>query len=116
MAMDFTQLMDMAKDLREKLSQAQNESSSVQASGEAGGGLVKATVNGQHQLTDLSIDVEALRSQDATFVADLVLAAVNQANSRVGDALKTRLGTLAKTMGVPESMFDAMGNAMGGKA
>jgi DNA-binding YbaB/EbfC family protein len=46
---------------------------------EAGGGLVKVTMNGKCEVTKLAIDPEAIDPDDRSMLEDLVTAAVNAA-------------------------------------
>ena len=45
----------------------------------AGGGMVKATVNGKHEVVALSINPEAVDPDDVEMLQDMVIAAVNEA-------------------------------------
>ena len=45
----------------------------------AGGGVVTAKVNGQHQLMEVIIDPEAVDPEDVEMLQDMVVAAVNEA-------------------------------------
>ena len=45
----------------------------------AGGGVVSATVNGKHQLLNLTIDPEAVDPDDVEMLQDMIVAAVNEA-------------------------------------
>ncbi len=45
----------------------------------AGGGVVTARVNGQHQLLEVTIDPEAVDPDDVEMLQDMVVAAVNEA-------------------------------------
>ena len=51
----------------------------------AGGGMVKAVVNGKHELVDLQINPEAVDPDDVEMLQDMVIAAVNEA-MRTADA------------------------------
>ena len=51
----------------------------------AGGGMVKATVNGKHEVVDLVINPEAVDPDDVEMLQDMVIAAVNEA-MRTADA------------------------------
>lgn len=44
-----------------------------------GGGMVKATVNGKHELMGLEINPEAIDPDDVEMLQDMVIAAVNEA-------------------------------------
>jgi len=69
-----------------RIKQAQNNLVNVSASGESGGGMVKATVNGKKQLIALDIDATILKGDDKILIQDLVVAAVNKASDEA-DAL-----------------------------
>lgn len=45
----------------------------------AGGGMVKAVVNGKHELLELTINPEAVDPDDVEMLQDMVIAAVNEA-------------------------------------
>ena len=53
--------------------------------GMPGGGMVKATVNGKHEVLDLEINPEAVDPDDVEMLQDMVIAAVNEA-MRAADA------------------------------
>ena len=47
--------------------------------GSAGGGMVKATVNGASQVVSLQIDPSLVADQDKEMIEELVIAAINEA-------------------------------------
>lgn len=57
----------------------QQEMESKTYTAAAGGGMVKATVNGKHELLDLQINPEAVDPDDVEMLQDMVMAAVNEA-------------------------------------
>ncbi|RXK88465.1 YbaB/EbfC family nucleoid-associated protein [Chlorobaculum sp. 24CR] len=71
---------DMMKQLQEagsKMQDVQKQLEKLVSEGEAGGGMVKAKVNGRQKLLELTIDPEIM--DDVDMVQDLVVAAVNKA-------------------------------------
>jgi DNA-binding YbaB/EbfC family protein len=74
---DLGDLMKQAQQLQERLSQVQESVARRTVEASAGGGMVKVTVNGKHEVLALTIDPSVLR-EDAELVQDLVLAAVNE--------------------------------------
>jgi len=76
---DMMKMMGKMKEVQARLKEAQDNLVNVQASGESGGGMVKATVNGKRQLISLDIDPMLLKSDDKIVLQDLVIAAVNKA-------------------------------------
>lgn len=76
---DMMKMMGRMKEVQAKIKEAQYNLVKVQATGESGGGMVKATVNGKKQLISLDIDAAILKAEDKILVQDLVVAAVNKA-------------------------------------
>lgn len=72
-------MMGKMKEVQSRLKEAQDNLVHVRATGESGGGMVKATVNGKRQLVSLEIDPTLLKPEDSGVVQDLVIAAVNKA-------------------------------------
>lgn len=77
--LDMMKMMGRMKELQARLQQAQSNLVNIKATGEAGGGMVKATVNGKKQLMRVEIDDALMKPSDRTVVQDLVVAAVNKA-------------------------------------
>ena len=96
---DFQQLIAAAAEMQSQLMSAQQQLAETEIEGTAGGGLVKATVNGQGELLDLTIAADAIDPGDpqdtAQTVADLVLAACRDAYRQLADIQATMMGPLA---------------------
>jgi nucleoid-associated protein EbfC len=80
---DMMKMMGKMKEVQAKMKEAQDNLVRVHATGEAGGGMVKATVNGKKQVISIDIDASILKMDDKVLVQDLVVAAVNKANDEV---------------------------------
>jgi DNA-binding YbaB/EbfC family protein len=97
--LDMQQLLAAAQQMQSQLMSAQQELADAEVEGTAGGGLVKAIVNGQGELMDISISAAAIDPADpadsAQTIADLVLAAVRDAYQGVGDLQQEKMGPLA---------------------
>jgi nucleoid-associated protein EbfC len=76
---DMMKMMGKMKEVQARMKEAQDNLANVRASGESGGGMVKATVNGKRQLIAIDIDPSLLKADDKMVVQDLVVAAVNKA-------------------------------------
>lgn len=101
--LNMQQLLAEAQKMQQQLMSAQEELAVVEIQGTAGGGLVTATVNGQGELTDLTIAPEAVEggepAETAETVADLVLAAIRDATSKVSSLQQEKMGPLAEGLG-----------------
>jgi nucleoid-associated protein EbfC len=103
--MDLQQLLAAAQQMQDHLMSAQQELADAEVEGTSGGGLVMARVNGQGELMDLTISPAAIDPADpvetAQTVADLVLAAVNNAYRAAGELQQEKMGPLAAGLGQP---------------
>lgn len=77
--LDMMKMMGKVKEMQARLKEAQDNLEKITATGEAGAGMVKATVNGKKKLLALDIEETILSSSDKILVQDLVVAAVNKA-------------------------------------
>lgn len=89
-------MLGKVKEMQAKLKEAQENLVHVQASGEAGGGLVKATVNGKKQVIKLDIDPDLAKPADREMLQDLVIAAVNKALAEVDELVQEQMKTVTK--------------------
>ncbi|MFG3254205.1 YbaB/EbfC family nucleoid-associated protein [Streptomyces sp. NPDC048172] len=96
---DMQQLLQQAQKMQQDLAAAQQELAETPVEGSAGGGLVKATVTGSGELRGLVIDPKAVDPEDTETLADLVLAAVRDANSAAQELQQQKLGPLAQGLG-----------------
>lgn len=88
---DMMKMMGKMKEVQGKIKEAQDNLVRVNASGESGGGMVKAIVNGKKQVISIDIDPAILRSEDKVLVQDLIVAAVNKASEEVEILAKEEL-------------------------
>jgi nucleoid-associated protein EbfC len=79
-SMDLSSLLAQAQELQSQLERAQAELGSKTVTGTSGGGLIEATVTGTGELVGLAIKPEAVDPADTETLADLIVAAVRDAN------------------------------------
>src|SRR5919198_4749650 len=79
MAMDFEKLMRQAQQMQEQMSKAQEELARETVEASAGGGMVTVKATGALEITEIKIDPKAIDADDPELLADMVLAAVNEA-------------------------------------
>ncbi|MFJ8826149.1 YbaB/EbfC family nucleoid-associated protein [Streptomyces sp. NPDC102467] len=96
---NMQQLLQQAQKMQQDLAVAQEELAQTEVEGQAGGGLVKATVNGSGELRGLVIDPKAVDPEDTETLADLVVAAVQAANENAQTLQQQKLGPLTQGLG-----------------
>jgi len=76
---DMMKMMGKVKEMQSKMKEAQERLEFIQETGEAGAGMVRATVNGKKQVISVEIDESLLTKDDKDMVQDLTVAAINNA-------------------------------------
>jgi DNA-binding YbaB/EbfC family protein len=94
MGMDMNKMLAQAQQMQEELA---NET--VEAS--AGGGMVTVTANGALEIKEIKIAKEAIDPDDPEMLADMVLAAVNEALRSAQGLMQSRLGGMMGGLGLP---------------
>ena len=96
--MNPKQLMKQVQQMQEQMQQRMTE---LRVEGSAGGGMVKATMNGHKELLAIAIDKEAVDPDDVEMLQDLVVAAVNEASRKVDEEMQGQLGAMTGGMKIP---------------
>ena len=105
MANDLQSLMKQAKEMQQKMQDAQSRIASIRIIGQAGGGLVKAYMNGLHQCQRVEIAHKLLQEDDHDMLEDLVAAAINNASEQIEGAAKEEMSGIAKSMSLPTDLM-----------
>lgn len=98
---NIQQLMQQAQRMQQQMAQKQAELAEKTVTAQSGGGMVTATVNGAHELLELSIDPDVIDPEDKEMLEDMVVAAVNQAMQRAEEMAQQELGKLTGGMNIP---------------
>lgn len=88
---DMMKMMGKMKEVQAKVKEAQENLVHIKVTGESGGGMVKATVNGKKEVISIDIDQDLVKPDDKEMLQDLVVAAVNKALQEVEVLAKEEL-------------------------
>lgn len=94
-------MLRQAQKMQEDMARTQEELEGREYTATAGGGAVSATVNGKHQMTALTIQPEVIDPEDAEMLADLVMAAVNEAQRKAAQDAEQEMGKISGGMNMP---------------
>ena len=95
MGMDMNKLLEQMGQMQEEMQKAQDELEHETVESTAGGGMVSVTATGAGEITQIKIDPKAIDPDDPEMLADMVLAAVNEAIRSARSLQETKLGGLA---------------------
>ncbi|MEA3276399.1 MAG: YbaB/EbfC family nucleoid-associated protein [Pseudomonadota bacterium] len=93
-------ILKQAQKMQEELQKTQEKLAQEEVTGESGGGMVKVTMNGRHEVKRIEID-PSLMADDKEMLEDLVAAAVNDAVHRVGEKMQENMSSLTSGLPLP---------------
>ena len=77
--MNQAAMLKQAQKMQQEMLRMQQEQEAKTFTAKAGGGMVTATVNGKHELLELTVNPEAVDPEDVEMLQDMIIAAVNEA-------------------------------------
>ncbi|MBA3718323.1 MAG: YbaB/EbfC family nucleoid-associated protein [Actinobacteria bacterium] len=91
--MDLNKLMKQAQEMQAQMAKAQEELKNETVEASAGGGMVTVKATGALEIVEIKIAPEAVDPDDPDLLADMVLAAVNEALRSAQSLVESKLGS-----------------------
>lgn len=98
---DLGEIMKQAQVLQEKLAGAQAELQDMEIEGSSGGGLVRIVMNGRGALRAIKIDDSLLKTDEKEILEDLIVAAFNDAKTKMETAVAEKMQALTGGLPMP---------------
>ncbi|QDZ01217.1 YbaB/EbfC family nucleoid-associated protein [Nitratireductor mangrovi] len=98
---DLMGLMGKAKEMQAKFEAMQKEIAEMEASGQAGGGLVQVTLSGKGEMKALKVDPSLFKEDDVEILEDLILAAHNDAKAKAEAMMQKKTQELTAGLPIP---------------
>jgi hypothetical protein len=98
------QMMKQLQQVQARMAKMQEELNDVTVTGTAGGGVVSITADGHQKILSVAIEPEALE-EGAELLADLVLAACNDALDKSREAAAANMSQLTAGLGLPPGLL-----------
>lgn len=102
---NMQQMMKQARKMQEQLASVQDNLAQTSVEASAGGGMVKVSVNGSMQLESITIDPDALDSEDVDMLQDMIIAAVNEGLRQVIEISNKQMGAITGGLNIPGMPF-----------
>ena len=83
MGSGFAKKKKEAKRMQQQMQEMQEKMKAATATGQAGGGLISITLNGEHEMTKIEINPECVDKEDVEGLEDLVRAAYQDAKKKL---------------------------------
>ena len=98
---NMSNMLRQAQKMQQDMLKAQEELESKSYEASAGGGVVTAVVSGKKELTQVTIDPEAVDPDDVDMLQDLIVAAVNEVMRKASDDAASQMSKLTGGLNLP---------------
>jgi nucleoid-associated protein EbfC len=92
MSFDMNKMLEQVQQMQSQMQKAQEELKKETVQATAGGGMVTVTATGDGQISSIVIDPKAIDPDDPEMLADMIVAAVNEALRSAHSLLESKLG------------------------
>ena len=101
---DLFGMMKQAQQIQERMQQMQEELAAMEIGGEAGGGLVRVTLNGKGELRGVRIDPSLMKPEETEILEDLIVAASADAKTKVEGQMQSKMQELTGGLPLPPGL------------
>ena len=105
---DIQKLAKQAQKMQEDAAKLQEDMAALRITGQAGGGMVVATVNGHGHLIELKINPVVADPEDVEMLEDLIITAVKEATVQAQADQEAQMKEITKGLGdlnLPPGLF-----------
>lgn len=94
-------MMKQAQQMQAKMMEMQDKLETLEVEGAAGGGMVRAVLNGKGMARRFSIDPQLLSASEGEGLEDLLVAAVNDAKAKIEAKMAEKMAELTGGLNLP---------------
>ena len=94
-------MMKRIQEMQAQMEAKQTEIENTAFTASAGGGAVEVTVTGAHEVKDIQLQPDVVDPEDIDMLADLIIAATNEAMRKADDAMEQAMGAFKDGLNLP---------------
>ena len=98
---DLMKMMKQAQELQSRMQKVQEELAALEIEGQSGAGAVRVTLNGKGEMRALRIEPSLMKPGEAEIVEDLVIAAFQDAKTKVEAAMQAKMQEITGGLPLP---------------
>jgi DNA-binding YbaB/EbfC family protein len=91
-------MLKQVQKMQAEMQRVQSELGNKTVTEEAGGGMIKATANGNKDIVSVEIDPQVINAEEKEILEDLVVAAVNKALQSAAKMAEDEMSKITKGM------------------
>jgi len=97
-------LMKQAQEMQQKMGEMQDRLGELEVEGSSGAGMVHVTLTGKSDMRRIKIDPSLLKPEEAEVLEDLIVAATNDARSRLETRVQEEMSKVTGGIELPPGM------------
>ena len=97
---DFNKILEKAKEIEKQMKESQENLKKIEVIGISGGDFVKVTLNGDGEMTKIFLS-ENLLGEEKEIIQDLIMAAHNDAKSKLKNKTSEEISKATGGLGIP---------------
>lgn len=101
---DLMKMMKQAQEIQSRMQQMQEELGALEIEGQSGAGAVRVTLNGKGEMRALKIEPGLMKPDDTEMLEDLVIAAFQDAKTKVETAVQGKMQDIAGGLPLPPGL------------
>jgi DNA-binding YbaB/EbfC family protein len=98
---NMSQLLQQAQKMQREVEKVQEEVKNSTIDATSGGGAVKVTINGIHEIKTLKIDPKVVDPEDVEMLQDLIIAACNEASRKLEEFSTNKMNEVTGGVKMP---------------
>ena len=97
-------MLKQAQEVQTRMAEMQERLSAMEVSGQSAAGMVKATLSGKGEVRKVKIDPSLVDPKDVEVLEDLIVAAINDARTRVEAAMAEEMQKVTGGLSLPPGL------------
>lgn len=98
------QMMKQAQELQGRMAEMQERLAQHEITGQAGGGLVRVTLNGKGEMQSISIDPSLIKPDEQVILQDLIVVAFRDAKGKLENFMAEQMAQMTGGMNLPAGL------------
>ena len=95
------QMMKQAQEMQSKMNEMQDKLSEMEVIGSSGAGMIDVTLSGKNDVRKIKIDPTVINPNDTEVLEDLIIAAFNDAKSKVEIKVNDKMSEMTGGINLP---------------
>jgi DNA-binding YbaB/EbfC family protein len=97
-------VMKQMGEMQARMQKMQEDLGAMEIAGQAGGGLVKVTLNGKGEMKKVSIDPSLMKPEEVEILEDLIVAAAQDARAKLDVEVQAKMQEIAGGLPLPPGL------------